>query len=389
MKSSLLKFVSFFLSLSAGIMTFQSCTESTPLPTPPEETAIQLKVTFAPIEVKTTDGKITLLYSVETANFEKDGYKLMDFQVTNSANGKMLCALSDTGKYLLIHKPIAGGIPEHLYSYPLDVHATYRFSVGLILNPADVPQKIMHRLVLLKDSKERIIESAETFVSKGPVAVISPPLKGEGFLSACTTALTDNHHPTYQISYKGITTVPERFCVDWLKVDSNGNYFHGDKNTCTNWYVYGQNVYAASSGQVVFVNDGLPDQSPVGSVSSDINIFNGTGNTVVISSGVSYTLYGHMIPNSIVVKTGQYVTVGQLIGKVGNSGNSSAPHLHFGVHTEFPYYNSEGLPYYIDSLEKTGIIINPTLTSGTLIKLSVPEKHTNELLENWGVYNLK
>ena len=77
---------------------------------------------------------------------------------------------------------------------------------------------------------------------------------------------------------------------------------------------------------------------------------------------------------------------GDVLGKVGNSGDSDAPHLHFGLHTDFPYYISEGLPYYINILEKTGStgnMFNP------YVKLSIPETHINELVENWGVYNFK
>ena len=156
---------------------------------------------------------------------------------------------------------------------------------------------------------------------------------------------------------------------------------------CTNWYVYGQNVYSVAVGSVVSVSDGMPDQSPVGTISSDINVYNGGGNSVIIYiAGVGYVIYGHMIPNSIVVKAGQVVTKGQLIGKVGNSGNSGAPHLHFGLHTEFPFYISEGLPYYIDSMEKIGSTGKPL---GPLVLLPASEIHTNEHVENCGVYNLK
>jgi len=377
------------LWLFVSMLVFQSCKEESNPVTPAPDTSYDMKVTFAPIEVKSTDGKVNLLYSVEVSNFEKDGYALKDFQVLNAANNTRLCSISDTGKYLLIHQPTTESIPEQLYAYPMVGHATYRFSIGLILDPAHVPQKIKHRLVLLKDAKETTIEAAETAVSKGPVTIVGAPFKGNGFVSECTTAfLPFNHHPTFQFTYKGMTRVPERYCVDWLKVDSAGNLFHGDQTVCANWYVYGQNIYAATAGEVVFVQEGMPDQSPVGTV-NNVNLYNGTGNSITISTGVSYAVYGHMIANSITVKVGEFVTKGQLIGRVGNSGNSNAPHLHFGIHSEFPYYISEGLPYYIDSFEKAGMLVNPDLTGGTLVLLPSLSTRTNELMENCGVYNFK
>ena len=43
------------------------------------------------------------------------------------------------------------------------------------------------------------------------------------------------------------------------------------------------------------------------------------------------TVYGHMAKNSIIVRTGDKVEQGQVIGKIGNSGSSTGAHLHFGV----------------------------------------------------------
>ena len=365
------------------IMALISCEKKSIQVTLP---SYNLKVTFAPTAVKSTDNKINLMYNVEVLNFEADGYKLKDFQVLNSATDTKLCSISDTGRYLMIYKPVIGSIPEELFYYPLVGHATYRFNIGLVLDPTLVPQKIKHRLILVKDGKERTIEGAETTVSSGPVPVLGAPLKGNQFISANTTTLVNNQHPIYQITYRGNTVVPERYCVDWNKIDATGNPYHGDLTLYTNWYIYGQNVYAVENGTIIAVTDGMPDQSPVGTV-SNVNLYNGGGNSVVIYiAGVGYAIYGHMIPNSIMVKAGQEVIKGQIIGKVGNSGNSQAPHLHFGLHTEYPYYISEGLPYYIDSMDKTGSTGKP---GGALVNLPAPVTHTNELVENCGVYNLK
>jgi hypothetical protein len=386
MKTSIKNLFLFIITFFAVIIFFPSCKEdSNPMAQVPD-TSYEMKVTFAPIEIKSTDGKVNLLYGVETQNFEKDGFELKDFQVLNASNETMLCSRSDTGKFMLIHKPAAEGIPPEAYYYPFQGHLTYRFSIGLVLDPSQVPQKIKHRLILSKDGKEKIIEGKETAVLKGTIAVMSSPLKGERFVSANTTTFLNNHHPTYQLTYKAKTTVPERFCVDWNKIDETGSPFHGDQSVCENWYVYGQNVYAVADGIVISVKDGMPDQSPVGTISNDLNLFNSDGNSVVIYIPGGYLIFCHFKPNSIVVKAGQSISKGDLIGQVGNSGNSGAPHLHFGLHTDFPYYISEGLPYYIDSLEKIGSTGKP---GGPYIKLPSPVIHTNELVENCGVYNLK
>ena len=61
-----------------------------------------------------------------------------------------------------------------------------------------------------------------------------------------------------------------------------------------------------------------------------------------------------MQPGSVRVHKGDRVTRGQVIGLVGNTGNSVAPHLHFQVMAGPSSFASNGLPYEIDSFQVTG-----------------------------------
>ncbi|MEL7433450.1 MAG: LysM peptidoglycan-binding domain-containing M23 family metallopeptidase [Chloroflexota bacterium] len=89
----------------------------------------------------------------------------------------------------------------------------------------------------------------------------------------------------------------------------------------------GTPIYAANSGNVIF---------------SGFSRW-GYGNAVVIEHGGVYsTLYGHM--SSIAVGCGQFVSVGQVIGLVGNTGNSSGPHLHFEIMINGEAINPSGTP---------------------------------------------
>ena len=88
----------------------------------------------------------------------------------------------------------------------------------------------------------------------------------------------------------------------------------------------GSKIYAANDGVVVHASSGCPDNG-----SYPNNCGGGYGNYVVIDHGNNYyTLYGHMLQN-IAVKNGQSVSRGQVIGYMGNSGQSKGTHLHFGV----------------------------------------------------------
>lgn len=89
----------------------------------------------------------------------------------------------------------------------------------------------------------------------------------------------------------------------------------------------GTPIYAASSGNVLF---------------SGFSRW-GYGEAVVIEHGGTYsTLYGHMSARN--VSCGQFVNIGQLIGFVGNTGNSSGPHLHFEIQVNGNAVNPGGTP---------------------------------------------
>jgi len=90
------------------------------------------------------------------------------------------------------------------------------------------------------------------------------------------------------------------------------------------------NIIAARDGIVVYPTANVSNNCP--SASSQSSCGGGYGNYVIIQhSDGNYTLYGHMYENSITVKAGDSVEQGQVIGKMGSSGNSTGAHLHFEI----------------------------------------------------------
>lgn len=81
----------------------------------------------------------------------------------------------------------------------------------------------------------------------------------------------------------------------------------------------------------------------------------GDGNHVVIDLGNgNFALYAHMKKGTITVQQGDFVTRGQVLGLLGNSGNTSAPHLHFHMMTGPSTFGSDGIPYMIYQYDLIG-----------------------------------
>jgi hypothetical protein len=125
-------------------------------------------------------------------------------------------------------------------------------------------------------------------------------------------------------------------------------YFTGSSNL-NDYGCYGVEVVAPASGLITTAHDGEPDEVPG---QSSNNMTAPTGNHVVIQLDETgtYLLIAHMMQGSVTVTTGQHVIEGQVIGKCGNSGNTSEPHIH--IHhqrqnpAEYPINYAEGLPLF-------------------------------------------
>ena len=144
--------------------------------------------------------------------------------------------------------------------------------------------------------------------------------------------------------------VPEEFALDIIAIDGSGSTHRRSGAENTDFYAYGADVVAAADGLVVRTIEGVDEPLPMlrrpsesmqayyGRISTQqaANMLRGeqgvSGNAVVLDHGnEEYSIYAHLSPGSVRVKNGQRVASGQVIGKLGSSGNSTEPHLHFQV----------------------------------------------------------
>jgi hypothetical protein len=118
-----------------------------------------------------------------------------------------------------------------------------------------------------------------------------------------------------------------RYAYDFLK-ERTGYSYEGDPKLNESYFAFDQDVLAPAEGVVVAAVDGILDNAPVGKV----NETQPAGNVVTIKhSNGEFSTIAHLKNGSVKVKTGDRVVAGQLIGKCGNSGNSTEPHIHFQV----------------------------------------------------------
>lgn len=216
---------------------------------------------------------------------------------------------------------------------------------------APLPRALTHRVRYREGGEEKTIEGGEAKVVSGGAIAIDPPLRGAGWVAANGPGNDDRHHRVSVLSVNGTPFIGQRFAVDWIQLGSDGRIFKNKGKRNADWPGYGAELLAVADGVVADVRDGIPENKPLTPVRAvPMTLETLGGNYVVLEIGTKrYAFYAHLIPGSVRVKIGDRVKRGQVLGLLGNSGNSDAPHLHFHVCDGMDFLFSEGIPYELKS----------------------------------------
>jgi hypothetical protein len=216
-------------------------------------------------------------------------------------------------------------------------------------NGRHVPNKLRHR-ILTADSAA---EGAVIGTHQTELKVLGPPVTGTNWLADDGPSNgEDNHHRRGILVFQGRALITRRYAIDWLQ-SQNGKTFSGDASDKRSYYAYGKPVLAVADSTVVTARDGLPDNvpghnegfHPAVPITPD-TVF---GDNIVLDlGGHQFATYCHLQPGSLRVKAGDHVRRGQVLAKVGDSGDAREPHVHFQVQTSSDPFAGEGTPYLID-----------------------------------------
>lgn len=114
----------------------------------------------------------------------------------------------------------------------------------------------------------------------------------------------------------------QRYALDIIGFDLFNNPF-SDKKNLENYSIFGKTIISPCTGKVKEAKNDAPDLTP-----PEKDKENPSGNEVVIECKGVLIQLSHMAEGSVLVKAGDNVTEGQELGKIGNTGNTSEPHLH-------------------------------------------------------------
>jgi len=185
--------------------------------------------------------------------------------------------------------------------------------------------------------------------------VIAPPF--EGLWGALNGPSNVSGHRRLILALNGKLASAQRFAIDYIKFDSAGQRMSGDPTKNTSYFAYGTEIHAVADGIVVETKDSIPENIP-GKL-PPVSLVTVGGNHIVVDIGnQKYVFFAHLQPGTLRVKVGDRVKKGQVIALLGNSGNSTEPHLHFHVSDALASgtttLGSEGVPYAFPEFQIVG-----------------------------------
>jgi murein DD-endopeptidase MepM/ murein hydrolase activator NlpD len=188
--------------------------------------------------------------------------------------------------------------------------------------------------------------------------VVELPLRGEWSIQ---------RSPADRIPSHGTDLLGQRYAFDFVRPDHRrGLHLHpagalraslfGQRTR--DYYGWGQPVYAAFDGVVVAAVDRVPERARVHLAGELVHTLRTTvgfdpardgvdavaGNHVIVQGADACAVFAHLAPGTVSVTTGQRVSAGELIGRVGHTGNSTAPHLHFHLMDSADPLRAKGIP---------------------------------------------
>jgi hypothetical protein len=186
--------------------------------------------------------------------------------------------------------------------------------------------------------------------------IIESPLRGSDWVAANGCCDTISSHRGAIMAVNGLMHAPERFAIDWIKISADNRMFAGDASKLASYAYYGAPVYSVADGVVVNLYDEADEQVP-GAEPTGITPASIGGNMLVVDiGGGAYAFYAHLQRGSLKAKLGDRVTTGEVLGLVGNTGNSSGPHLHFHLMDGPSPLDANGLPYVFSSFSSRGTV---------------------------------
>ena len=340
---------------------------------------VEVRIPVAPRAVPSSDDLSHLAYEMHVSNF---------YQSTGTLRLRRVAVFADDATAALATYTAAQ--VNGLLAHPADsadatgvpIEAGKRVVLFLWLKVpvgSPAPKVLRHQLEFeAAGGVRQLVDGGRIAVEAAPPLALGAPFRSGTWLVQAGPGNHLLHHWGSLVAANGQLTIPQRYAIDFFGLDASGHAVRTarsklNKSTTSDWAGFGAEVLAVADGVVRDLRDGEPNHKPLASLPTPTDLTNRTlmGNFVVLEIAPNcFATYAHLQPGSLTVKVGDRVRRGAILGRLGQSGNSNAPHLHFQLATRATFEESEGLPFTFDAFHRLGsAAIGDVLDRATKVQL--------------------
>lgn len=197
------------------------------------------------------------------------------------------------------------------------------------------------------------------FPNENESYLIELPVRGTWVAGHAGGSVATNYHNAVKA---------QQYAIDIVKVNEEGRFYINNGSELEDVFSFGEPVFSPVDGVVAAIVDTLPNSEITLAPSDSLNP---AGNHVVIQFETDRFLFlAHFEPNTISFHKGDTIKAGDYVGNVGNSGNTSWPHLHMHIQ-DLPMIdnqNATGFPFRFTKMERKRWLTWRTVNNGSLTR---------------------
>jgi hypothetical protein len=348
-----------------------------------------------PNPVLGADNRRHLAYELQLLNVAPFPVTLTRIDTLDADTGAVLATVRDAALAALVRRPEGGE-----FTGTLGAGLTGLAVLDAALpGHSPLPRTLVHRLTVSFDPDSAPpgfptpvpYLAGRTSVLRHQPITVAAPLRGAGWVAVNGCCDSATGHRGGIIPIDGNLRAVERFAIDFVQLGPDRRLFVGPVENLSSFRYFGADVRSVADGTVVRTHDGEPEQTPPNGPADFPTPQNAGGNWLVVDiGGGHFAFYAHLQPHSITAKVGDRVHRGQVLGLLGNTGNSTGPHLHFHI-MDSPSFDSDGLPFQFDTFTSPGTVTDENILfegAPTPISPALAGLHRRQLPLNLQVINL-